>query len=435
MVSSPHRDAAAGHVLLRTTHAPGPDTTTAERFCAVSGNTGNLLFEAALESQLGDIQVVTGTDDLPQEIDCLVMTMSNIISNVCDMSDIVDAIERRRVRQIALVGIGAQAYDWSDKITLRPGTDRFLRLAAERGVAIGVRGYYTAELLASWTIHNVEVIGCPSAFLPHNAVKPVAASTLPWSPNVAVHATPHGHFRDKVSMLLAHGQRHGADFILQSEDWLVPLLGNPDADSDELSHLLYFAAPHMSHRVLRDWIARQGRIFYDATAFREGMAVYDFVYGMRFHGNMAAIQAGIPALNLVFDSRTRELCEFMHLPSIDIDTMTGDFRLEELHALADFSLYNATHPAKLNNYVAFLDSCGLPHVFGTPNRLAVAGQQGLAERVRLASIRGMLDDIGVSGCPDGQIEREVLARLRSFRSQADREAVDSGSFRPSMQAS
>ncbi len=44
------------------------------------------------------------------------------------------------------------------------------------------------------------------------------------------------------------------------------------------------------------------------------MEKYDLVVGMRIHGVMAGIQAGIPGLCICIDSRTQELCETMQIP-------------------------------------------------------------------------------------------------------------------------
>lgn len=63
-----------------------------------------------------------------------------------------------------MIGAGAQAYEFGGCIALTEGTRCFLGYVAARSVSIGVRGHYTAEVLARLGIRNVDVIGCPSAF-------------------------------------------------------------------------------------------------------------------------------------------------------------------------------------------------------------------------------------------------------------------------------
>lgn len=47
------------------------------------------------------------------------------------------------------------------------------------------------------------------------------------------------------------------------------------------------------------------------------MQNYDFSMGMRFHGNIIAMQNGLRALFVVSDSRTRELTEYFGLPVLE----------------------------------------------------------------------------------------------------------------------
>lgn len=49
---------------------------------------------------------------------------------------------------------------------------------------------------------------------------------------------------------------------------------------------------------------------------------FDFVVGPRIHGIMLALQAGVPALCIAIDSRTKELCETMKVPYV----MAADIR-------------------------------------------------------------------------------------------------------------
>jgi hypothetical protein len=423
----------AGTILMRLTASTSREVPFPSRFLATAGNTGNLLFETALERHLSGAGVVWKYQDLPQRIDCLVLALSNVLNPFCDLSDLTEAIEARHVRQVAVVGIGAQADDWNEKISLRPATERFLRIASERSVTIGARGDFTAELLHSWGVRNVDVIGCPSAFDAEAEKSPVTKPKLPWAPKVAIHATMTGVFRDKVSMLLANGHRHGADYIVQSEDWLISLLENPDLEHDDIEHLLYFAVPFMSYHVLRDWLARHGRVFFDADAFRAGMSGYNFVYGMRFHGNMAAIQAGIPALNLVFDTRTRELCEYLCLPTLDLSRFSSDVPLSELYDQADFALFNATYKLKRQRYISFLERQGLSHVLQAASETLVPGTNrpaALTDAVTMSSVSRVLSDAREADYRGDRLLHEIRARIAPFRSHAEAAAVQRAEFTP-----
>ena len=416
-------------VLLRLANESGDDVAVSERFRRASGNTGNLLFESALTDHLTGCHVVRSLEALPRSVDTLVLTMSNILNDVCDMSAVTAAIECRRVERIALVGVGAQAYNWEDGISLLSGTDRLLRMAAERGAAIGVRGYFTAEFLDSIGIRNIEVIGCPSAFSIDDASPGIVPSPLPWSPRLAVHATPLGHFRDKVSALMAHGQRHSADYIIQSEQWLTSLIDEPD-NLSHMEQVFFFCVPFMSHKILKRWLLERSRAFFNATNFITSMHDYDFVYGMRFHGNMAAILAGVPALNMVFDTRTRELCEYLNLPFMELVDLSPETTLDELYDQADFSLYRATLAVKRRRYIDFLERAGLRHRFALvePSRDRSSQSATAASRVYAASLAGLMRDAAQTDYTGERLIREVQARIAGFRSEEKRRAVERGIF-------
>ena len=52
------------------------------------------------------------------------------------------------------------------------------------------------------------------------------------------------------------------------------------------------------------------RFFLDPKTWFDHLAQYDFSFGTRIHGNIAALLAGTPALLLAHDSRTLELAEY-----------------------------------------------------------------------------------------------------------------------------
>ena len=59
--------------------------------------------------------------------------------------------------------MGLQNGKADPNFVLHPNTLKLLKEIEERCV-IGVRGYYTAEILNKYGIKNLQVIGCPSMF-------------------------------------------------------------------------------------------------------------------------------------------------------------------------------------------------------------------------------------------------------------------------------
>ncbi len=412
-------------IFLRTTAPSRPEMTTADRFHACVRNTGNYFFEKSLQRQLRGVRVANTLEDLPRHIECLVLSMSNFISPTTDLGYLHEALARHRIDQVVMIGVGAQAYAYGDPIALTDGTIRFLRFVADRSTSIGVRGCYTAEILNELGIRNLEVVGCPSAFW-SDTVPAIRPNPLPQRPRVAVHTTPLGHFRDKVSALMAHGMRHGADYVLQSEAWMMPLLGASDDTAALEEGLLYYSYPCCDPAELRRWLTRQLRVFFNLEEWLDRMTQYDFVYGSRFHGNMAAIQAGVPALNMPFDTRTRELCEYLNLPTMPLTEFHDGMDLRHLRDRADFGLFTRTYPAKRLAYADFLRRNGLQHAMHAQEAAAPVDR---ATRVRARTLAQLMLDLpDQAACPTPWLTAGLAERLHLERSPAARVAAETGCF-------
>ena len=414
-------------VFLRTTAPTPPGSPVAERFDACVRNTGNYFFEESLLRQLPGLAVATGLEMLPRHVPLLVLSMSNFISPSTDLGYLRDALASRRIDQIVMIGAGAQAYTYGDTITLTEGTRRFLCYVADRSVSIGVRGYYTAEVLAELGIRNVQVVGCPSAFWSGHA--PAIPFLGPVNRDIgmsrlAVHCTPLGHFRDKVSALMAHGMRHGADYVMQSESWMMPLLGASDDVTALEEGLLYYGYPCCDPAELRDWLTSRLLVFFGIDDWLKQMSQYDFVYGSRFHGNMAAIQAGVPALNMPFDTRTRELCEYLNLPVLPLVEFEADIAMERLREYADFGMFTRTYPTKLRDYAEFLTRNGLEHALPLSEPARRAEREMRVKAMSVAHfMRDLQDD---PACSTRILAQGLAERLRPDRSTESRSAAETG---------
>ncbi len=87
---------------------------------------------------------------------------SNFIHENMDWESAAFVLERLKIPVIA-VGVGAQA-ETRRKITLPEQSKRIWAMIGERCHSIGVRGAYSAEVLADNGVKNTEIVGCPSLF-------------------------------------------------------------------------------------------------------------------------------------------------------------------------------------------------------------------------------------------------------------------------------
>ncbi|MBK5218076.1 MAG: polysaccharide pyruvyl transferase family protein [Propionibacteriales bacterium] len=90
---------------------------------------------------------------------------------------------------------------------------------------------------------------------------------------------------------------------------------------------------------------------------------YQFSFGTRIHGNIAAILAGTPAMLLAHDSRTLELARYHEIPRRSVRKLPPDVRAADLYEQVDYTAFNAGHRARWEQFAAFLIRNGLPHVY------------------------------------------------------------------------
>ena len=58
--------------------------------------------------------------------------------------------------------------------------------------------------------------------------------------------------------------------------------------------------------------------FFDIEDWMNYIRNFHFVLGTRFHGTLIALLNGIPSVAFVIDARTREMCELLNIPHVDI---------------------------------------------------------------------------------------------------------------------
>lgn len=391
-------------------------------------NTGNYFFLDAVQRQLRFDDVAYTAATLP-EADTLVLSMSNFIAPTTDMSVFADAIERRNYRKVVMIGAGAQAERFEERIELTPGTLRFLRLLSERSHSIGVRGFYTADILDDHGIRNVHVIGCPTLFWRMDPGFRIEKSALlPAAPRISVNSTPNGKYRDKLSMLYGAAVAAGAQYIGQTEGFL-PLFGDK-AEGPRNFFSRYYCDGSFAPAQLAA-LAAQAIHFTSIPEWIEHMRSFDFVVGGRFHGNMAALQAGVPAVTLLTDSRTKELCEFLNLPSVNLaDCTRVDFR--EMYEGASYDMFNATFAQKYDNYVDFLRQNGIIHLM--PVRTDSVRERPVVHRTGskqgnygLSALVELMEDARRAGFDDAtRLGERAFGMLSELRHRMVGDAVERG---------
>lgn len=294
---------------------------------AAGRNTGNLAFRYAVDQHIAStkVHVPWGADPawVRERCDLLVIPSSNQANPATDLAHRADFLEAVNLPCLAL-GLGAQAPSEGADITLSRGTLRYLRALSERSRLIGVRGEYTARVLARVGVKNTMVVGCPSHFI--NPL-PTLGATLEQKlrrgvfprlvlTDVELKPSQRRLSRKLFGWLLTH---RGA-YVCQSHACLIALARNRPEETtttqvDAFRRFLQAPAARLRPRSKFLKLARQRfRVFFDTSAWLEFLSSFDLSIGVRFHGSILAVQAGTPGICIYHDARTHELCQTTATP-------------------------------------------------------------------------------------------------------------------------
>ncbi|TYO62061.1 polysaccharide pyruvyl transferase family protein [Bradyrhizobium hipponense] len=306
------------------------DEDPISRLAKTGGNTGNQLIARGLLDRIvyDDLSWDHRIDPraVHERFDMIVVAAANFLFPKFDLGGMAQYIERADL-PVAIVGLGAQSSNYDPNISLMPGTERFVKVIAERAVSIGVRGPYTQEVLALRGVHNVTVTGCPSYYMggphgmniPRRPFEEIKRLSINASRDVIVHSFDQERMLRLVREIYSTGITWKADFVAQSEQAEIRLgdkqARNAEESLNELSTFLAGVAPEAD---IRRWATNHVRVFFDVDNWLDTVQTYDFVFGNRFHGCMIALQRGVPALVICHDTRTEDMCRFLGMPFVSI---------------------------------------------------------------------------------------------------------------------
>lgn len=296
---------------------------------------------------------------------------SNYIHTRMQWKETVAVLEKLKIPVLAF-GIGAQAAA-KEALALSDETQRVLRLMADSTTSIGVRGAYTAEVLADLGIRNVRIVGCPTAFRcndpdmrielpPLETVKSVGFTvrrevSKTYAADIATYLTVQ---RDSIK---AMADRYGLELMAQGEiEEKTLVMGDPDQRAAALAAL-------QSNEWLSQWFLddRIIELYMNNMFFSDVVRDYearicqkDVVLGYRLHGNLLALANAIPAIYFCYDARTAEFAETFSIPSYDIYSGTP-FALEEYWQQSAFDRFNVTFQQRYRDMSSFLDENAIAH--------------------------------------------------------------------------
>ncbi|MEW2075465.1 polysaccharide pyruvyl transferase family protein [Streptomyces sp. NPDC012403] len=363
-------------ILLRSGKSPFDVVPVEEALHrdVIATNSGNLIFSDAAHKILTapDTEVVsngmrtdvTAAGRINDEYDVFVVPLANAFrpSFEASLERLTRLINKLKI-PVVVLGVGAQSgitYDADRLKALEPTVRAFCSAVLDHSASIGVRGEFTERYLNEMGFRDVEVIGCPSMFLHGDklTVEKKAAALTPES-RIAVNGSHTAMRSGGLHKILSrtHARYPNLRYIGQN---LTDAKQLHWRDVNSPAGRITLMPTHPDHPMYRE---DKVRVYIDPQTWFDDLRDFDYSFGSRIHGNIAALLAGTPATVLAFDSRTLELCRYFEIPHQQLDQTAPDTDPAELYEKADFSALTGNHRERFDRFTAFLDKNGLQNTF------------------------------------------------------------------------
>lgn len=334
-----------------------------------AGNTGNALIQLGLEKLLPN---ATTTDDLVdhevEDIDYIVIGLANFLSSfpmTKDQTTMVEKISRfittRKDVKVIVASVGCDFASIFSAEQIDEKRLDFIKTIASNSEFIGVRGFFTAEVLNHLGINNIWVVGCPAFSFP--LVDRGSEQKLLVNNGLVIGWKPDGHLRSFYGNFLEWASHHKATCIvqesgenLQIESADEHLVGSLDLDD----FLKYYGWPKLDFSAAaKQWLLSNSRWAPTYGHWQSIMAGQRLSVNCRIHGTAAAISNGVNALHINVDSRTTELSQFHSVPNVNYKNFWFPSDLEEIEELASNRLHVTNRPWYHKNFNSFFNANGL----------------------------------------------------------------------------
>lgn len=343
----------------------------------VGQNTGNLAFHYAINRIMGIVPKATPWSSPASALDLLgdlgVIPCANQLGSHANLGGLASTLNKVNARLVAF-GLGAQSQpslevfpeipqgtlDWVSEIIDHAPTSK---------PNITVRGDYTLRVLEENGFENKAIsLGCPTLFINKS---PNLGETLQtrYKENhkkvaVAAGHTSHAAMSRLEASLVRIMEDTNGSYIVQATDEFIAFARGELSytDNDFKNKLRTYLRLNLDGGQLEHWIRKYFISFYDIPAWMEYLRRFDFVVGARIHGVMLAIQAGVPAVCVAYDSRIRELCEKSKIPYVMLNDVRSGVTMNELRGMVKFDgkEFDRNRAELAEQYKAFMHNNSLP---------------------------------------------------------------------------
>lgn len=239
-------------------------------------------------------------------------------------------------KPIIIAGLGANSlkgYDINFHTKLDTNLINFLKQLAEYTEIIGVRGYFTQEILSNLGINNTEVIGCPSYY---EMGRDRIISKKEYSKD----------FKVLFSNELYNDLGKRSNIILQDEKKLIDIIAFQQN---------YYV--NLTHNQLYVLLQKKFYTFSDIKSWKAYVSQFDFLLGQRLHGAILALNSGVCSIIMNSDSRSMETSEYFKIPYHP--NLLNEKNIEKIYEQCNYEELNKKYPILYNNYMEFLSKNNL----------------------------------------------------------------------------
>jgi hypothetical protein len=321
-----------------------------------ASNHGASLISRALEKQFnGEFVSVNQFSDIQQlreKYDQCIIAFATHVTTWRDVSTYTSFVEKLQLPTFCF-SLGVQDYsgDTNSFLKIHHSLKRLLSIVSERSKLIGVRGPFTASILAKNGFNNVIPIGCPTMYWNLNAdlsiIKPIKVERPALVYHRTVSDSQGAHLIKNVPLI-------GQDF-LDEAIFTKNLAKDKDLVKSELEE--YKSYPN-SQEVFK-LIKKNGVFHTSFQSWFDYIGSRDFIFGPRLHGCICGLIQGIPAVMFARDLRVKEIADFFDIPYIDYDNLAKKKNIQVVFEEADYTKFNQTYKVRYNNYIKFLSENGL----------------------------------------------------------------------------
>lgn len=299
-----------------------------------TGNTGNLLYYYATRCCINFTDKKFGFGSSAELINKhgngLVFSLANQLGAHTDLGKRGMRLDQVDVPLVGL-GLGAQIKKETNDLSFIPeGTVNWIRELTQHSISnspnLTVRGDYTFSILEKLGLADKALpIGCQTNFINSNrnlgqSISERLSSTGIELISIAAGSPANRNLRKLEASLLRLAEETQGRYIVQHPLDMINLAINYSKEEFNESFAKMstaFMSEGFSESEFRKLVKENFKIFVDPCQWMLEHQRSDAVVGTRIHGIQSALQAGVPAICLYIDSRTKELCEKMKIPSAD----------------------------------------------------------------------------------------------------------------------